>query len=36
MDSMVKINERDMKVWFIYLKDVLEFVQLHMFEAIIC
>ena len=36
MDSMVKINEKDMKVWFIHLKDVLYFVQLHMFEAIIC
>ena len=25
MDSMVKINEKDMKTWFVHLKDVLWF-----------
>ena len=36
MDSMVKINEKDMKTWFVHLKYVVRFEQLHMFEAILC
>jgi len=36
MDSMVKTYEKDMKTWFVHLKYVVRFEQLHMFEAILC